>query len=542
MGQHGQHSASRRHEAARRHRARRRTWIGTTLTGLLALVLLAGLLTATFLMRPDDREAGARDAPCPDSELVVAAVPPVAEVLSAAIASTGCRTVTVESRPTSEVVQGLLSGELEGEDVPDAWIPDSRLDLAPLEAATVRTPEVLRPSLATTPVVLASAEGAEPEAWRAVLDPVRSVPGDPMTDSATTAAFLAARAEMERAGMEQDQVVASVVPIAQSGAGTPVATRRLARVAERGGQWSTPVTEQAALAAGTEASLSVPDGRTVVLDHPVVLTSEVSAIASEQLARLLDTDDVAERLAAAGFRTREAPRPRGGVGEVTALATQAADVDRLRSLWSTLSVPTRALAVIDVSGSMGFEAGDATRIGLAVATTRSGLELFPGSASIGLWAFSHRLEGEQDHRTLVPVRRLDAEVGGSSQRELLAGALAGLPELVDGATGLHDTVLAAYRAATRDHDPDAVNTVLLFTDGGNEDPGSIGEAELLQQLRGLRDPERPVRVIAIGISDDADAGVLDRIAAATGGTAFVARRPQDISEVFRAALGARVDE
>lgn len=538
MGQHRAraHGAG-GHRAGQRHRARRSTWIGALLSGILALALVAAVLTTAFLLRPAGEEASAEGSACPTEELVVAAVPAVAEVLTPAVEQLACETVRIQSRPTDEVSRAVLAGT----DVPDAWIPDSRLALAPLQAATARTPDVLLDSLARTPVVLASAGGGKDPDWQALLDPSRALAGDPTTDSATTAALLAAVADLG-----QQQVVQSVVPLAQAAAdqsGPAGVDERLDRVLAEGGGRVAPVTEQAALAADSPAGLSVPGGRTAILDHPVLLTSgEAPAEAFTALLELLGTDVVADGLADAGFRTDQAPRPEGGVGEVAALDPGPQDVDRLHSLWTTLSVPTRALAVVDVSGSMNFTAGDSTRVDLTVAAARSGLELFPDSAAIGLWAFSHRLEGDRDHRTLVPVRRLAAPAGGAGQRALLDRALADLPDLVDGGTGLHDTVLAAYRTATRDHDPDAANTVLVFTDGTNEDPGSISERELLQRLRKLHDPERPVRVIAIGISADADARVLHRIAAATGGAAYVARRPQDMAEVFRTALAARTGE
>jgi hypothetical protein len=54
-----------------------------------------------------------------------------------------------------------------------------------------------------------------------------------------------------------------------------------------------------------------------------------------------------------------------------------------------------------------------------------------------------------------------------------------------------------------------------------------------------RDPAKPVVIVTIGISEDSDAETLKRIYAATGGTSYVARAPQDIPGVFADALLAR---
>ena len=51
-----------------------------------------------------------------------------------------------------------------------------------------------------------------------------------------------------------------------------------------------------------------------------------------------------------------------------------------------------------------------------------------------------------------------------------------------------------------------------MTDGRNDDPGSIGLDQLLARLRELRDPDRPVRIVGIAISEDADLAALERMA------------------------------
>jgi hypothetical protein len=48
-----------------------------------------------------------------------------------------------------------------------------------------------------------------------------------------------------------------------------------------------------------------------------------------------------------------------------------------------------------------------------------------------------------------------------------------------------------------------------------------------------------VVIVTIGITEDADAETLKKISAATGGTSYVARAPEDIPSVFADALLAR---
>ena len=75
-----------------------------------------------------------------------------------------------------------------------------------------------------------------------------------------------------------------------------------------------------------------------------------------------------------------------------------------------------------------------------------------------------------------------------------------------------------------------------MTDGRNEDPESIGQRQLLDELAKLQDKRRPLPVIAIGMGPDVDVDELTRIADATGGRAFTTVDPAGISDIFAQAL------
>ena len=78
-----------------------------------------------------------------------------------------------------------------------------------------------------------------------------------------------------------------------------------------------------------------------------------------------------------------------------------------------------------------------------------------------------------------------------------------------------------------------------MTDGANEDPDSISREQLLDVLAREQDPARPVIIVTIGITDDADAAALADISRVTGGSTYIARDPSEISEVFVNALAHR---
>ena len=94
------------------------------------------------------------------------------------------------------------------------------------------------------------------------------------------------------------------------------------------------------------------------------------------------------------------------------------------------------------------------------------------------------------------------------------------------------------QAARSDFDPTAVNSVLVVTDGTDEDDG-IALEELLDTLRAEADPDRPIKVIGVALGPDADLGALEQIAEATGGAAYSAVDPTDLQTVLFDALRQR---
>lgn len=219
----------------------------------------------------------------------------------------------------------------------------------------------------------------------------------------------------------------------------------------------------------------------------------------------------------------------------------AEQVDVLLADLARLSRPARSLLVVDASLSMRAVTGSGTRATLARDAVKTSLALFPDSASVGLWFFAIGMGPDgQDWTEVVPVRPLDADAGGASQRAVL---LAGTDTLVDrltgGGTGLNDTILAAVRTAREGYDPEASNTVVVVTDGRNDDAQGLGVEELVATLAAEADPERPVRVIAVGLADDSDPTALRAIADSTGGAAYIAERPEDFQTVLFDALRRR---
>jgi hypothetical protein len=476
---------------------------------------------------------------CPDEELRLDAAPEIAPALQRALTALDCDRIIVGAVPPARVLGNLVDRT----DVPDLWVPDSSTWLARLGPAGADIAAgVASPSLATSPIVVASSSADPATSWAEAISAPDFLAGDPLADSTAAVPLLGARAEQT----DDRAYVGMLVPVAQRHAGasgTVDGTKRLALIADEGG--STAVSEQLALASDSGLALSVPDAGTAFLDYPLVVTAlrhrtEAQAAAS-WLGTALGSAPARKALLDAGFRGSDlAPLEGRGVGTVRALTVNPASVPEVLRLWARLALPTRALAVFDVSGSMGFASGPATRMDLTLAAARAGIGLFPDAAAIGVWKFSQGLDGDRDYLPLLPIRRLDTPTGTGDQRDALVRALGDITFIPGTATALYDTVLAAFRDVQASYDPKSVNSVILFTDGRNEDPGSIGLDELLTELQRLQKPTQPVAVITIGISADADVAALRKISAATGGSSYVARDPRDIAEVFREALTARI--
>ncbi|HEX7743748.1 MAG TPA: substrate-binding domain-containing protein, partial [Micromonosporaceae bacterium] len=213
-----------------------------------------------------------------------------------------------------------------------------------------------------------------------------------------------------------------------------------------------------------------------------------------------------------------------------------ATVDRALSTWTAITLPARMLAVMDVSGSMGAKvpsARNATRQQVTLAAAEKGLALFDDSWAVGLWTFSTDLDGPREYRELVPIGPL------SSERSRLLAALRTIQPKPDGKTGLYDTVLAAYKTVLDGWEPGRVNSVVLLTDGQNDNASGITQQNLLANLKRIMDPKRPIQVVIVGISNEVSQPELQAIVKVTGGGVFVTEDPAGIGDIFLKAIALR---
>jgi Ca-activated chloride channel homolog len=222
--------------------------------------------------------------------------------------------------------------------------------------------------------------------------------------------------------------------------------------------------------------------------------------------------------------------------QVTELSPPAPAVtDRILSSWAELRKRAKVLLVIDASGSMEDTVGSAgkTKLDLAKQAAINSLSQLAGNDQVGLWIFSTELNGKTDYRELVPVGPMDAQVEGMERRALIRAEVKGIS--AEGGTGLYDTALASYKFVKGQQSPDAINAVVLLTDGMNQDDGGISLNRLLTGLS-TEQGDHPVRMFTISYGSEADLEVLRRIAQATDGASYDSSDPTSINRVFTTVI------
>jgi hypothetical protein len=299
------------------------------------------------------------------------------------------------------------------------------------------------------------------------------------------------------------------------------------------------------------ATALYPSEGLLSLDYPFTLTTDDDAKvrAAGLFEQALGTQQARSAVQTLGFRT---PDGKAGSGLDTAaglsprvpraLPTPAAgDVTDVMQAWTKLSLRTRMLTLLDVSGSMGEQVGKGvTRMQATAQVAQGGLAMLPDDTDLGLWTFSTHLNGSQDYRTEVPIGPLSTRLGSGTRRQAILSALGRLRPKPNGDTGLYDSVLAATRSLQKSYKPGYYNTLLVLTDGKNDDDHGVSLGGLLTTLKKETDPDKPVQVVFIGFGPDVDMAAMQKIAVQTNGAAYHALKPQDVQRIFLETIARRI--
>lgn len=460
-----------------------------------------------------------------------------------------CVAFDVSAESPRDVFTRLSGGDTT--DIPDLWVPDTWEWVSRTGIAQDRLLS-LSPSVASSPLVLATSQsnadklGKNADNWSTLATAGNMALADAEKSGAALSALLGIRRSLSGTPEEARSKLGTILLRLNKDRVDDLDVELDQAHRDTGLRHGVPATEQQVLSytkenAGADVVPVAPKNGTVLLDYPMVAVVQdkprAPRIIEAGAALMRYVDDAKGRAVfrRAGFRDYRdlAPASQGeGVGEVKTLppvTLQDAD-DVLRS-WAAMSLESRLLAVVDVSGSMAAAAGSRNRIELARDAAGTAFSYFPDKGEVGLWAFSENRDGNRDYVQLSPTGALTPKHRGE-----LRSALDELPDQIRGGTGLYDTFLAAYRTAQSGYDSSRVNSLVLLTDGRDEDSVGISMNQLISTLKTEADAARPIAVILVGIGPEADLAALEQIADTTGGRAYRAKNATDMEDIIIDAL------
>ncbi|QFG24689.1 substrate-binding domain-containing protein [Actinomadura sp. WMMB 499] len=290
---------------------------------------------------------------------------------------------------------------------------------------------------------------------------------------------------------------------------------------------------------------------TLSMDYPYAVTAQDDAAreAAKLLEETLGDSQTREDLQAAGFRSADGKAPagfseQGGVSQARPRqlpSPKAEDVNGVMQAWAQLTLGLRILTLIDVSGSMAeMVDADTNRLQAIGAVSQGGLGMMSDDTELGQWLFSTNMKDGAPYEVTVPIGPLGERIGSNTRRNRVLSVLSKMRPNPTGDTALYRTMLDAYKKMSDSFKPEFGNSILLLTDGKNDDAEGPSLEETLTQLKEMRDPNKPIQVNMIGFGPGVDRNELEQIGEATGGGVAVAQTPQDIQKIFLQMLSRRM--
>ncbi|MBN1875995.1 MAG: VWA domain-containing protein [Anaerolineae bacterium] len=184
----------------------------------------------------------------------------------------------------------------------------------------------------------------------------------------------------------------------------------------------------------------------------------------------------------------------------------------IQALWQQQAKkPVDLVVVMDISGSMK---GD--KINAARASLRDFINLLDDRDRLQVILFSDELV------TLTPLSSL------GEKREEVLRRVSGIME--QGDTRLYDAVQMAYGELEANGDPQHIRAIVTLTDG-NDTASQMTLDQLMGSVGNLSEGGNATKVFTIAFGDNADEGVLQRIAESTGAKQYNSD-PQTIHDVY----------
>lgn len=448
-----------------------------------------------------------------------------------------------------EQASGDVAADIErDQEAPDVWIPDSKVWVDNINELDGRVKLVAGTTIATSPVIMAipkslrSLKGLKGKpSWATLLgDKMPTTTSDPNKTTSSLMAIIAANQAVKSKSAKTD-LLASYLRLSRSTTTEDVLLFAADKDAKDARLF--PTSEQRLASYNrshpqSELKALIPKEGAGELTH-IWVTPKGSSAPQEpldQLRRQLLSPEGRSQMVQAGLRVPDAIPPQGtGVPQkVRTIRYPTLDQSQgAQRAWISLRKDARMLVLVDVSGSMILPSEGDTRVGALIKMADGAMDGLPEETSIGAWVFSTNLDGPgKDYKVLTSGTKPLSAPGYKAE---LKKKLRTLPALVqrNGDTGLYDSVSAAYHYMTRTYDPKYVNSVVILTDGKNDDPGGGTDLKtLVKQLTDQYDRKKPVKVVSVAVGDGADPEALKKIAKPSNGLSYVASTPAEITSVF----------
>ncbi|MGW4247000.1 VWA domain-containing protein, partial [Nocardia sp. NPDC004722] len=201
-----------------------------------------------------------------------------------------------------------------------------------------------------------------------------------------------------------------------------------------------------------------------------------------------------------------------GAAPPAATAVPAKTVlDKVTGILAHPVLGVQATVLLDVSSSMSASEGYGTRLANAVAALESTMGVMPPDFGLGVWEYSKNLDGNNPYKVLTPTAALT-----DAQRTALSQALTTVTASPSKPDRTYPTLEAAYKNVLANYASARTNSILLITDGPEDDSTVTGD-QLLADIAAATDPAHPVRVDIIVIGG-AGTQTLQTLSQRTGGT------------------------
>ncbi|MGY1875515.1 VWA domain-containing protein [Nocardia gipuzkoensis] len=522
---------------------------------MVAVVLLAAIVVGWFQLR--DRAANqdsAAAAECVEgpATLYVTADPSIAAQVRTAADSYNatqpkvrdhCARVAVTAQPSSAIVAAFTNGKPWDQALgpqPALWIADSTRSIE-----SMRVPGLIEGtpvSIAASPIVLAvpeelhrALEQAEvswadlPRLQQGSLGEIglsgwgglrMALPsGDATLAAATAVGSAVSGAEpLTEQAARSGQVVAAISGLAADAPESSGAAAALAEITTQDAPMHAIAATEQQLK-GLPGVLGFrPAGAAPVADYPAALMSGAWVDKTQNLIAGRFTDYLRKPEQALAFVTAGF----GGAPQTAAAVPSRGALDKVRDTLAHPVLGVRSTVLVDVSASMGTAEGATTRLANVLAALNSTMTVMPPDFGLGVWTFGKNLDGNTPYRVAAATAPLTTD-----QRTKISTALSSVRPDENRADHAYPSLIAAYKSAVTGYTAGRTNSVLLITDGPDDD-STITGAQLAADITAAIDRTRPVRVDVI-VLGGSGTQTLQALAQQTGGSYTRLATSDDIS-------------